>query len=104
MSGLAKGIIGTKTRFARTLENNKSKRLFSFGFSLLNIFPYMLLLLFALAAGVKYGFFTINKALAALLFVLVAVYFALPRMAQKIQAGLATAGNHAQGGEAKKVN
>ncbi len=89
MGGFSKYTAATKIHLARSVENKKSARLFSFGFSMLNIFPYMMLLIFGLAAGIKFGFFTVNRALLALLLVLIAIYFALPRMAQKIETGIA---------------
>ena len=86
--GAANQVLGARGLRAGRPEANSSlntARGFSFGFVLLNLFPYFLLFIFGLAAGVKFGYFSLNKALAALLAVLVAAYFALPRMAMKVE-------------------
>lgn len=64
-----------------------SLRVFSVGFVLLTLAPFYLVLVFLLMGGVKFGFLSLNKGLAVLLAALALTYFALPRMAKKIEDG-----------------
>ncbi|HLC93090.1 MAG TPA: hypothetical protein VJH23_05280 [archaeon] len=89
MSAFPYGTVQTKKTIPAANHSAKaSVRSFSIGFSLLSIFPYLLAIVFALAAGVKFGFFGINKALALLLVSLITIYFALPMMAQRLESGI----------------
>ncbi|MBI4210587.1 MAG: hypothetical protein HY544_03730 [Candidatus Diapherotrites archaeon] len=73
-------------------EQKREVRKFSVAFALLSIFPALVVFAFIALAGVRLGFFGIEKGLAVLLAVLVAAYIAMPRIASAMERAVAKSG------------
>lgn len=79
----------TETREAGiTPVERASLKKFSFSLVLLQFFPAFLFAVFVLIAGVKLGYFSLQKGLIGLLAFLIAFYFLMPRIAKRVFDGI----------------
>ncbi len=71
-----------------TLAERVSLRKFSLAFTALQAVPVVLVAVFVIVAGTKYGYFSLQTGLLGLLGLLVGFYFVMPGMAQKVIDGI----------------
>lgn len=71
-----------------TLAERVSLRKFSLSFVALQAVPVVLVAVFVIIAGTKYGYFSLQTGLLGLFGLLVGFYLMMPRMANKVIGGI----------------